>query len=566
MRSDGNINWTLRGAGDLRLDAGNTLRAASISLAADAGSIAIAGTLDATAARGGFIDLAAANRVDVSGSLIARATDDGVRGGRVNLASAAGVLLGANSLIDVSGSQPNDSALESGGTVAVRLPATAVVTVLDAVTGNDALALGGTIRGARRVAIEGFNRYELTTGSVSSAQVAANAANPWFAAAAAFAAQGDSILAALNRADDSAFSVLPGVELFADDSISIDRAWNLFDWRFGETPGVLTIRAGGDLNVNASISDGFASPSTFVLTDTPGDSWSLRLAAGADVSAARPTATRLDLADSDPGSVALAPGTSGFPGVPGDPIMVRTGTGTIEIAAARDVTFGNQASVIYTAGVAGPGIVVPNDFFAGGLNSLAYPIDGGDVSIVAGRDVLGPRSQQLFADWQPRTGGADILFPTGTAWTIDFAAFEQGAGALGGGNISIQAGRDVVEMSASTPSIGRQVGGLELEQSVTQVAGGGDLRVDAGRDVVGGSYYADRGLGSLSAGRGIGTDGAPFGSFGPVLASALCSATRQVQCFRALWPSSVCRRQPRPDRKSRTAHRRFLAPTRRQRL
>ncbi len=91
-----------------------------------------------------------------------------------------------------------------------------------------------------------------------------------------------------------------------------------------------------------------------------------------------------------------------------------------------------------------------------------------------------------------------------TAWWINFSNFQQGIAALGGGNVTVEAGRDIVNVSASTPTQGRVGGGRTPGEAKTvAITGGGDLTVKAGRDIVGGVYYVDRGTGTIQAGGAV---------------------------------------------------------------
>ena len=71
-----------------------------------------------------------------------------------------------------------------------------------------------------------------------------------------------------------------------------------------------------------------------------------------------------------------------------------------------------------------------------------------------------------------------------------------------GGGVTILAGRDVSQFSASLPTTVRVSGGISpLDPTeVAHVTGGGDLLVRAGRDIVSGHYYVGKGEGDLQAG------------------------------------------------------------------
>jgi filamentous hemagglutinin len=503
-------DWTMwkRGPGDLVVPSGSTLRARSVKLTADGGSIRVAGTIDASTNRGGFISLAAGGNVDVSGTLDAHATDVDVRGGRIDLFANGAIRLAAPSTLNVSGTALSDPELTRGGTITLRAPRSAFLTLLDADRSNDAIRVDGQVVGARSVMLEGAQRYEVANGVISFSEVTAGAGNPLWDDATVFMANVPALSQALGILDNPLFTIRPGIELYSTGDLSLQADWNLFDWRFGpdnNVVGALTLRAGGNLNIQSALNDGFANPFEFRLPTGMRDSWSYRLSGGSDLASANPLASQLGTAAV--GNVVLGPHIDGF-----SPIVVRTGTGTIDVAAAGDFMLPAQTSVLYTAGYAGPGIEMPPDLVAPSPN---FALGGGDISIDVGRDIQSARSNQLFVEWLARVGG-DFPFPVSTAWSVLPENFQQGVATLGGGNISVRAGRDIVDFSASTPSIGRQTGGTTPEESALRATAGGDLTVRAGGSIRGGQFYVDRGVGLLEAGDAITN---PDGSiFGPILA------------------------------------------------
>jgi hypothetical protein len=91
---------------------------------------------------------------------------------------------------------------------------------------------------------------------------------------------------------------------------------------------------------------------------------------------------------------------------------------------------------------------------------------------------------------------------------VDFSNFFQGVGALGGGQVSLSAGRDVANVDAVAPTNARMThttpGGdrLAANQQLMEL-GGGDVRVSAGRNLDAGIYYVERGEGRIEAGGSI---------------------------------------------------------------
>ena len=253
--------------------------------------------------------------------------------------------------------------------------------------------------------------------------------------------------------------MLSGVEIRSSGDITLGADWNMVNSAAGGETGVLTLRAGGNLNINNNLSDGFKSASAAYasLGASPeaaqplqadsvrgGRSWSYNMVAGADMLSADVTAT---LASDTKGDVNLAAGK-----------LVRTGSGDIRMAAGRDIDLKSNTSVVYTAGRQSAPL-------AGFTQPVAtqrawFTEGGGDIEMAAGRDVKGVASTQLYSNWlyrQGRVGGDGNTYTGGdqTAWWVRFDQFAQGVAALGGGDVSVSAGNNVGNLSASAPTQGR---------------------------------------------------------------------------------------------------------------
>jgi filamentous hemagglutinin family protein len=500
----------LRGPGDLVVGTGsaNAITANNVSLEADQGGITVNGLINASGVQGGSVTLAALDDVIVNGTIDAQATGAGQNGGAVQLETTQGqMLLNSGSSIDVSG-----GAAAAGGSVLLRVPSATVAAVLG---GGSGVALNGSIVGSSSTTLEAFSVYQNTTGVISTTDSAADMSNPIYAAASNFMNNASAITAALGQASNGAFVLEPGVEIDATTqsngtgTLALDSAWNLYDWRFGpndNVPGVLTLRAQNGITFNASLSDGFAATSgtgAFTLPTRASDSWSYRIVAGADFTAANP----LTVDTTNPASVTIAPCGGGATCNSGSsssyaPNMVRTGNGFIDVSAAGDFVLGDQESLLYTAGVASD---VP-DFSTGrgSLQGLAYPTDGGDIQINVAGDVIGAVTDQFVNAWLWRVGSTANSPRSATAWTVDFQNFQQGVAALAGGNVSVTAGGDISNLSVSIPSIGVQLGGATYADNLVQVQGGGNLTVTAGGSIWGGSYYVGQGSAALQAGADVG--------------------------------------------------------------
>ena len=471
--------------GDIAVAATDVVSAARVALSADAGRIDVAGRVGNGAgdsSGNARVTLSAATGLALAaGSEVrAGASAPGARGGEVNLSTTGGALVfGDGATIDVRAG--------NGG------PAGAVGFSVDRETGlgPTGLHLAGTVRrgsadGNTRAAVDvlATRRYNVTD-SVSEADISGYAADH-----ATFVAAMDTAAAAAitGRLQDETGSlqgarVLGAVELSSAGSLRLDTAWDLASssWLADNRHGLLTIRAAGDLTISQSI----GLPNDNLLA---GDSWGLRLTAGADLSAANPLAT-LARQTVPQGSLRLT----------GAEARLRTGTGRIDLAAAGDLRIDNVAATIYTAGRVG---------VADGSNNR-WAVAGGGVSMVAGGDIAwvdASESRDLWvSEWMRRPRLSDAGFNSAgqpTDWWVHRPFFRQGVGTLAGGDIDVRAGGNVNSLTVALPTTGRTVV-TEGVRSV-DVQGGGDLRVEAGGDIIGGSFLVGRGLARVDAADDLG--------------------------------------------------------------
>jgi len=234
------------------------------------------------------------------------------------------------------------------------------------------------------------------------------------------------------------------------------------------------------------------------------------------------------------------------------PAMLRTGTGSIDVAAAVDVALTDPnnpdplgSAVIYTAGTPSAGApqispytrvaisAIENQFLyysgATGLSTLltgeTNPDGGGNITIQAGKDVLGNEHAtdttagyqsfytetavglssnegsyigQFWAPWllsQPENSAIP--------WYVNFGSFQQGVMSLGG-DVTVRAAGDIRDFSVSLPTTS-YIAGTGGSQSVV-LTGGGNLIVEAGGNIYSGSYYVGRGTGTIRAGGEIASD------------------------------------------------------------
>ena len=263
--------------------------------------------------------------------------------------------------------------------------------------------------------------------------------------------------------------------------------WNLEAFRFGpnSAPGVLTLRAAGNLTFFNALSDGFAAvtPSAEngnsalwlapLMAQNPMlpvnvQSWSYRLTAGADLTSADSRAVRPLSALTDTAGFIQLGKNLGAASVPaGNNALtsslisqgyqvIRTGSGDIDLSAGRSVRLLNPLVSVYTAGtqVATPtSLFSANDFVTpiltrpihpnqGDLGAVQqtyfaqYSLAGGDVTLTAGENIerltrttLG----QLVPD-SSRQNPTNWLYRRGY---VDSATGQFGVGGVGTGQSGV---------------------------------------------------------------------------------------------------------------------------------
>jgi len=638
--------------GDVTVD--GTTHARSFSLSTDLGSITVTGTIDASGETGGDIELAAANNLTLASTAVltvaAEHFSNAGKGGHVTLEAGVAVNGTANTsaLLDLQAGSAIDLSVQdyvagdyiTPGSSAFYGQFEGILHLRAPRLGNDVRvdAIDSTITGGSSIIVEAFRVYQPTNGTMNIAL-----RNTMDADNKAFMNAGESairtkVLGTLNTALDPILVVAPGVEIInptgdltlglANNSASgstnaealTGADWDLSKYRYGSrnAPGFLTLRAQGDVIINNTLSDGFNAVSVTadnghssmwlatlmaINTNLPlnTQSWSYRLTAGADFSAAQfgtvLSKAALNILQPGKGSVLVgefynpvpnetSSGTAaaiGELGQTADSIristtatnrgtryeVIRTGTGDINISAGRDVQLRNQFATIYTAGVAlsdPTRIFQAGDFVTPVLNktpsqtgeggtslgatqqnyAATWSLGGGNVSILAGANighytkdasglVIVDSSRQMPTNWLYRRGYVDDsgLFAadggidgattatrvtdtaTSTTWWIDFSNFFEGVGALGGGDVLLVAGNDVVNVDAVSPTNARMAGknpltgeNLAPDEDNLLELGGGDVTVRAGNNIDGGVYYVERGKGTLFAGGEITTNSA----------------------------------------------------------
>ncbi|MEW6436274.1 MAG: filamentous hemagglutinin family protein [Pseudomonadota bacterium] len=252
------------------------------------------------------------------------------------------------------------------------------------------------------------------------------------------------------------------------------------------------------------------------------------------------------------------------------PTIVRTGTGSIDMVAAGDIEWLDTLSpaAVYTAGTVAPNAAnftvptLPAAYVSGAeanglLSTPTWATGGGAVSLSAGIDIVGletpvdgeliatstgvagaqtlgdnsPTMGQFWSAWYiplgATTGEAATPFSPADGGVqnsayINYATFYQGVGALGGGNVTVTAGRNVYDLSVSLPETIQVSGGRFAgdQAPAANYYGGGDLAATIGGNLYSSSFYVGRGTGLIRVAGAVEADpanpvtGLPTGVYG----------------------------------------------------
>ena len=545
----------LRTRGDSLVNVTGTVTASSFELEADQGAIEVSGTINTSGGSGfstdgGTIALWAGTGLTVGagaqllanggapGPVGANGTVAASHGGDITLGTASGYISinsgtpGAPTTLSLSGGGGADT----DGTLTLRAPRVAADTDVQI----NSIGPSVEVNTRRPVIIEGFRTYQASDlggvdsgcGSGGSCDVA-DQSGLLFTDAATFTANAAAIVTRLGLTNN-VVQVRPGIEVDSSGDLTLDDVtnttgvWDLDSWNAAlGAPVNVTLRAAGNLIFNVSLTDGFtnngsaASSWTFGESGAVADSGTFRLTAGADLSAASPLAVV-----PQPISAASPAGTPNSGNVivtPGN--LIRTGDGSIAIEAGGDVLLGYTfngytngalqvtesdplSSVIYTAGV--PLVLTPaQSLLFQPPDGAAYPTMGGNITVGASDDIRSAPSVELVSDWLWRQGAVSngtLISPDQNAsWWVVFSNFEQGIGALGGGNLAVNAGGNIVNVSAVIPTTGELLGAAGTIPSSTNVilTGGGQLQVHAAGNISSGVFEDDWGNATISSGASL---------------------------------------------------------------
>ncbi len=428
------------GTGDLTI--GNELVASTVSLTLDGGSLSIGGTINASGATPGTIDLSAQNGLTLltGGLLDAHSTVlqtdsygaaiDAKNTAQVTLTAIGGTLtIQAGSGIDVS--SPDGVAR---GHIALNAPQEGGDDIAINVTGP--VAIRGVFTAAGQpmgsLAVYGWHAayaapIDAATGLAVVTQawldgIDASDTQPFMAAASANAAL-QSRLQPLMDAAQGAFHLRPGIEIVSGDSsgdLVVSGDINLANYRYGANaePGALVLRAAGNLTINGSVTDGFAAPADDPANPNPDNNGWLLFAGN------EPFSADVVLPKVLPGTITLGAGTT-----------INTGNAVslnydISIQVPQFDDFGNTipGPVTLNQGVAIPTpvtLAAPADT---SFSSYAIPASGwvataniydetGAIKFAKGAVIAG--GTQLLPGWRVDAGSVlpfQINVPAGTIW------------------------------------------------------------------------------------------------------------------------------------------------------
>jgi len=284
---------------------------------------------------------------------------------------------------------------------------------------------------------------------------------------------------------------------------------------------------------------------------------SYRLVAGANLNSADPLA--LDAATG--GSVSLDGHSLVQPNSANAyyiavPTIVRTGAGSIDVAAAGDFDLLDPLApgVVYTAGTVaqaptaatavalGAGAYYQSGSYSNytGVSTLltpaVNPTGGGNITLTVGGGIFGienvvdtlatSTSTASGLTSQPGAFVGQFWMPwllsnpnAPGAWYVNFGSFDQGVMSVGG-NVTVTAGGDIHDLAVSLPT----TSWLD-SANVAHIAGGGDLVVKAGGSIYSGDFYVGQGSGAIAAGGGVASDFTYFPDYSALTTSAFPVAT-----------------------------------------
>lgn len=529
-------------------------------LTADQGAITVNSTIDASGAKGGNIELYAKNDLTLTdkANLFAKGTADKLtsagtngNGGNVTLSSDVGTIsANKDASIDVSGSK-NGPISGVGGNVIMRASRTGDFANTgfydDTYTGGVSVDKNATgiITGASSVTVEAYGLYDasqmqLTDTPVIDSSFMQTIANDTNSLASYISnnSSGLGSFAFAITADGHVVSVKPGVEIRSSGDLTLSENWNL--GISNEDPsmqmlggGFLTLRAANNLLISGNldyeqykINRVSNSQMGVSYPFQSGGAWSYRLISGADMSSSNTNMIKTVLGNAlisnyttDGQIDSLVPNGSI---IVSDGVFVRTGSGFINVFAGGNLQLGSN-SAIYTEGVPQ---ALPADFIKLGqqvsntgrvTSSYAayrefYATNGGAINIKTLGDVSGfATASQTSNSWLMRGALLDKTNQQLRWWPIFNNADEatgingsliNGVGALGGGDVKVEAGGGISNLQFASATSGYISGAENINPNINKltVAGGGNVIVKADANINNVLLMAGKGEADVQAG------------------------------------------------------------------
>jgi filamentous hemagglutinin family protein len=504
--------------GNITIAAADTVKARSVTITGDTGSMSLLGTIDASEpGQGGSATLYAGNSLTVTGSILAEGTGTNAKGGSVTLGvGGAGGLALNSGLINVSGTGAPE-------TVTFQAPVTA---------NSLNMSLAGTISGAAGVYVDAMQTYTtynnqpistITTPVINYIQGQTSTFMNTYVAGLK-----SSLLAELGGVGPSTFHLQPGIVIQSPGNLTLGSTWDLSSLRYAGEPGTLTLRAGGDLTINGNLIDNPTNNYSALLSTNAQPSWAFNLVAGARTSSPDLMAVMPSYAEG-PSQGSLTISTNK---------VVYTETGTVRFASAGDTVINQGPENSY---MISPAMTYSIGTYAGSILGNV----GGNLTIEGGGAI-----QSATGNIDIGVGGDLDLIKNQASGTISLGSIrttgEQTTSGLGvddyygyggGGSITLDVGGAVngdlnpnawlaVNPSAKVSRV-TPVYGLTSTEGIVTMAGGsvhvasggsfngqigtfgqGDLEVYAGGDMTG-RFLVKDGIAVLSAMGNFGTRSQP---------------------------------------------------------
>ncbi len=265
--------------GNITIADSDTVKATSVNITADTGSISLLGTIDASGpGQGGSVELYAGNNLTVSGSISAYGTGQNANGGSVTLGIAGGgtLALTSSGSIDVSGTGTG-----TAGTATFEAPLTG------ASYNRLNMSLNGTVTGASDIYADAMRTFAYNSPSLNLSTVYGSiTGDPYLSAFLANPSNKAGLFAHL-KYGTAQLHLQPSIVVTnKGGDINVDQDLDLSTVLYSGEPGTLTLRAAGNLNINGNLlctptydNDGFDFSQLLSTNLMP--SWSFNLVAGA---------------------------------------------------------------------------------------------------------------------------------------------------------------------------------------------------------------------------------------------------------------------------------------------